>query len=709
MPLTPRVAGVETHGGERALTVHFRKPRRAPTLAERILDAPARALHRVADALSDLLAALTFAPRRRPDARLAAAGARATARRAFDQSLEALDATARRAANAAGDARTRVRESASDAFDDVADELDRLGRRAARLSDAASAQMQPRRRSLLASLWRAPTPGERAAEAAQRARHGLSERLAPLAALALSGATQGRRTAKRAATRVADVALDREPPGLLAGLFPGWFPRKSRRVERAKHAAAQTQAATAATLDAMERTFGELRRSALRIGDGEAARAARRSLDKVKRLRLAVIEEPHPQGVLDRIAQALGAAEPPPAATVRGSLKLWPFTAERGAGGLALRADPTASLRQSFGFAAAALAGAATYATVRAVFSDGRGARLDEPEKTGPFGAALRAAEPGRGRAAASPGAIPLKGWKDILLRTWDEIGADRLLAISAGVVFFALLALFPAVTALVSSYGLFASPATIGEHLGFLQSALPPGAYAIVQDQIQRVVSTADTKLGFGFVVGLALAIWSANAGMKAVIDALNIVYDETEKRGFVRLNLVSLAFTVGALAAILVGVAAIVVTPILVNALSFGRGEQLAWIATYARWPILLAMIMLGLALLYRYGPSRERPKWRWISVGSLAATALWIVGSAALSYYIANFGDYDKTYGSLGAAIGMMMWMWLSAIVVLFGAELNSEIEHQTAIDSTVGAPKPIGLRGARMADTIGEAKA
>ena len=319
----------------------------------------------------------------------------------------------------------------------------------------------------------------------------------------------------------------------------------------------------------------------------------------------------------------------------------------------------------------------------------------------------MRALQPARGRDAIAPWEIPLQGWKDILWRTYDEIGKDRLLAIAAGTVFYGLLALFPAVTAFVSFYGLFANTSTVNQHLSLLAGVLPAGGFDIVQEQVTRIVSKGDGQLGIGFMFGLALALWSANAGMKAIIDALNIVYEEEEKRSFIKLNLVSFAFTLGAIAAMLLSVAAIVVFPLLLA--RFGLESMTAMLVSVLRWPLLLLMVMSGLALLYRYGPSRRQPKWQWVSVGSVLATLAWLGGSALLSWYLANFANYDATYGSLGAAIGLMMWMWMSSIVVLFGAELNSEIEHQTARDSTVGPEKPLGARRAAMADTVGAARA
>jgi membrane protein len=317
-----------------------------------------------------------------------------------------------------------------------------------------------------------------------------------------------------------------------------------------------------------------------------------------------------------------------------------------------------------------------------------------------------RAKENGRGRHAHTPLHIPWKGWKDIFWRAVKQASEDRLLLISAGVVFYGLLALFPAITALVSSYGLFTKPDTIKDHLSFVASVMPAEAFSIIQDQVERVVSKSGAGLSLGFAFGLALALWSANGGMKAMIDALNIVYEEDEKRSFIRLNLVSLAFTMGAIAAMLVAVGAVVVTPLVLTRL--GLAEMTETIVRIARWPALMLGMLFGLAVLYRYGPSRREAKWEWLSIGAIFATVAWFAVSAGLSYYFANFANYNATYGSLGAAIGTMMWMWLSTIVVLVGAELNSEIEHQTARDTTTGPEKPLGQRGATMADTVGAAQ-
>ncbi|MGH6767662.1 MAG: YihY/virulence factor BrkB family protein [Xanthobacteraceae bacterium] len=342
----------------------------------------------------------------------------------------------------------------------------------------------------------------------------------------------------------------------------------------------------------------------------------------------------------------------------------------------------------------------------------------DRREVQTAFGAGTAAAEPlalqrsraqesGRGRSATTPMHIPWRGWKDILIRTYHEIQNDRLMALAAGVVFYSLVALFPAIAAGVSSYALFANVATIANHLSLLSDIVPSGSLNLLRDEIVRIASRSDGRLTAGFVLGFGIALWSANAGMKAIFDALNIINDEEEKRGIVWLNVVSLFFTFCAIGAILVAIGAVVVFPLVLAGLGLSNFD--APFIAYLRWPLMFVVIILGLAVLYRYGPSRRKPKWRWISVGSVFAALSWLLVSSLFSWYLGNFANYNATYGALGAVIGLMMWMWLSTIVVLVGAELNSEIEHQTAYDTTVGSVKPLGTRGAVMADTVGEARA
>jgi membrane protein len=318
---------------------------------------------------------------------------------------------------------------------------------------------------------------------------------------------------------------------------------------------------------------------------------------------------------------------------------------------------------------------------------------------------ASRIKEEGRGRSASSPADIPAKGWMDVLWRVYNELENDRLLAVAAGVVFYMLLALFPALTALVSLYGLIADPSEINAQVSLLAGVVPQDLVAIIREQVTRVAEAHTGSLSLGFLLGLGLALWSTNGGMKAIIESLNVVYDERERRSFVRLTLVSFAFTMGSLVLVFLAIAAVLVAPLILPWLGLDKVDAL--LIALLRWPTLLVVVLVWLAVLYRYGPSRTSAQWRWLSVGSVAAAMCWLAASGLFSWYLSNFADYNATYGSLGAAIGLMMWLWLSVIVILVGAELNAEIEHQTAHDTTVPPDQPMGMRGAVMADTLGKA--
>ena len=311
-----------------------------------------------------------------------------------------------------------------------------------------------------------------------------------------------------------------------------------------------------------------------------------------------------------------------------------------------------------------------------------------------------------RGRQAGSPAEIPARGWKDVLWRVYGNISDHRILALAAGMTYYSLLAIFPAIAALVAIYGLFADPGSIAKHLDEVAGFIPGGAVEVAREQLTRVASKGGSALGFTFAIGLAVSLWSANAAMKSLFDTLNIVYGEQEKRGFFKLNAMSLGFTVGAIVFIMVALGGVVAIPVVLQYVGLSNAVDL--LVRIGRWPVLFVALALALACVYRFGPSREAPRWTWITWGSAAATLLWLAASALFSFYAANFGNFNETYGSLGAVIGFMTWLWLSAIVILLGAELNAEMEHQTARDTTTGRPKPLGGRGAKMADTVGEAK-
>ncbi len=309
------------------------------------------------------------------------------------------------------------------------------------------------------------------------------------------------------------------------------------------------------------------------------------------------------------------------------------------------------------------------------------------------------------GHDAAKPSDIPARGWWAIAKRVAAKISSDRLLTEAAAITFYALLALFPALAATVSLYGLIADPATISDNLDALSGVVPGGGMQIISDQVHSLTANGSKALGFAALLGLATSLWSANQGTKALFDALNVVYAETEKRGFLLRTAVTLAFTLGGIVFVLLALAAVVAVPVVLG--SVGLGGVAGPLLRILRWPLMLAALAVLLACIYRFGPSRERARWQWVSWGGGFAAVAWVVGSLAFSYYVSHFGSYDKTYGSLGAAVGFLTWIWLSATIVLIGAELNAETEQQTARDTTTGPEQPPGRRGAKKADAVAKA--
>ena len=313
------------------------------------------------------------------------------------------------------------------------------------------------------------------------------------------------------------------------------------------------------------------------------------------------------------------------------------------------------------------------------------------------------AAEADRGRAAEQPAEIPRRGWKDILVRLRRDMRDDNVSLLAAGVAFYALLALVPGLVALVSAYGLVADPADIERNVDDALAAAPAEVRDLVQSQLSSIVDSSPSGLRIGAIVGLAVALWSASSGMKNLVTAVTLAYDERESRGFVRLRGLSLILTMGA---VVWGALALVALVVLPNRLSdSGATGVIRSLAMIVRWPVAAVLVMAALAVLYRCAADRDRPRWNWASPGAVAATVVWVATSIGFSIYTANFGRYNETYGALGAVIVVMLWLAISAYVVIAGAELNGQIEHQTAVDTTTGRPRPMGERDAYVADTVG----
>lgn len=311
-----------------------------------------------------------------------------------------------------------------------------------------------------------------------------------------------------------------------------------------------------------------------------------------------------------------------------------------------------------------------------------------------------------RGRGAETPMEIPAPGWKDILLRVKDEIATDHVSLVAAGVAFYALLAIFPAVTALMALAGLVMEPAEVTAQLEALTNLIPEEAANIILDQAIAVTGSEETGLGWAFLIGLGLALYSASKGVGSLMEGLNVAYDEDETRGFVTKLIWTLGLTLMLIGVLLLGLAATVAVPAIVAFLALP--DWFETFLTYGSWVLLAALTVVALAVLYRYGPARDNAEWKWLTPGSVIACILWIVASVGFSIYVSNFGSYNESFGSMAGAIILLMWLWISAFIVLLGAEFNSEMEAQTRKDSTTGPDEPMGQRDAVKADRLGRAK-
>jgi membrane protein len=306
------------------------------------------------------------------------------------------------------------------------------------------------------------------------------------------------------------------------------------------------------------------------------------------------------------------------------------------------------------------------------------------------------------GRNATHPSHIPLEGWWQIAQRVWSESGGDNLSVIAAGCAFYALFAVFPALSALIALYGLATDPASVDRHFGILAFVLPPQAFEVVIEQVRRLAGLSTRSLGWGLAVSVGLAVWSVGNLVQTLFAALNIAYEETERRTTLQFYLSGFAFALLGITSGAVMLLAIVYVPLVFAYAGYSSVFEL--VVKIVRWPLLALVVLVALALLYRYGPCRRSAKWRWVTVGSVFATLVWLAASVGFSFYVANFANYDRTYGSLGAVIALLFWLYLSFYIVLLGAEINAELELQTAQDTTSGHPRPMGERGAFVADNV-----
>lgn len=306
------------------------------------------------------------------------------------------------------------------------------------------------------------------------------------------------------------------------------------------------------------------------------------------------------------------------------------------------------------------------------------------------------------GRMAARPRRIPWRGWVSILKRVWAEMGSDHLSLIAAGVAFYGLLALFPAITALMAVAGLVLEPAQITSQIEMLSSVVPEAAADIILTQATEVAGSEGAGLTFAALFGFGFALWSASKGVGSLMEGVNFAYDEKEDRGFLRLAATRLLLTLFLIFGMTAGLAATLVLPPVLELLALGPTTEL--LIGLARWAALILLTILGIGAIYRFAPSRKPASWRWLTPGAVMATLLWLVASGAFAIYVRNFGNYQETFGGLAGAIIMLMWLWISALLILLGAELNAEAEAQTRVDTTTGPPMPMGERGAVKADKL-----
>jgi membrane protein len=308
------------------------------------------------------------------------------------------------------------------------------------------------------------------------------------------------------------------------------------------------------------------------------------------------------------------------------------------------------------------------------------------------------------GDEAQAPTQIPPRGWWQVTRRAFKESSADNVGVMAGGIAYFGFLSIFPALIAGLSLYGLVADPATIAQQGESLLSALPEDAQPLIRDQLTSIAAGNSGALSFSLIISIVLALWTASGGVGNLMTAINVAYDEEETRGFVKRRGIALLLTLGAIVFVLLTLALVAIIPPLLNALQLGTFVNV--IVQIIRWALLIALVIVALAVVYRVAPDRDAPQFKWTSVGALVAAALWVIGSIAFSLYVNNFGSYNKTYGALAGVVILLLWLYLTSYIVLLGAEINAESEKQTQKDTTTGPPKPMGERDAEAADTVAD---
>ncbi len=308
-----------------------------------------------------------------------------------------------------------------------------------------------------------------------------------------------------------------------------------------------------------------------------------------------------------------------------------------------------------------------------------------------------------RGRDAGSPAEIPLRGWRDVLLRVKHEARHDDISLVAAGMAFYAMLSVAPTLAFIISVYGLLVTPEGVQNQIAALASYLPPDAGAMIESQLHDVASARSETLGWSIVFAALLSLWSASKAMRSLFGGLNAVYDELETRSYLRLTAQSLLFTLAGICVLILMLSVVALLPLVLKVIALPVSSET--LVRVFSWAMICVVAMISIAVLYRFGPARSKPQWRWVTVGAVVAMVLWLASSAGLSWYVSSFDSYQRTYGALGAMVVLLMWFFLSAYALLLGGELNAELEHQTSVDSTVGSPQPMGQRGAVVADSLG----